>query len=622
MKKITTVFVLLVLAYNVHAQNVGVGTKAPLANLEVQGNLLVQQPLLLTNTLPTIAQTYTMVNGSTTSTNVADSTGRIYDPSGIANYIPNLQSTITVQNNNATGVQITLEDIDLNTGDSLIIINASTGTRLLAVGNIYSSLVTYSFNNAKNIQLLFKSNADINVGRGFQILYKFIFFDISVPRVDNGNGNHLYYNPQTGLRLVTGAQAKGKYLATDSAGNTAWKYAERIGYMADADSNTTVEVERTPNDNIVRLTTSGTDHTWFRKNNTGAYPLINFPANGSSNFLLGTQSGWNLKPNTVGNTFVGIKAGFTDTIGNYNSFIGDSTGLTATGNRNIAIGSGALYKNNSDANIAIGSGALANNNNLENLTFNFADGQIAVGDSTLYNNIYGGGNIAIGAKALYKNIVGSENTANGIVALYSNTTGSSNTANGARTLFSNTTGIDNTAIGVSSLNNNTTGYQNTAIGALALNSNVSGIRNTALGVGADVSSPDLQYATAIGFGATVGASYSLVLGGSPSGFPVKVGIGTSIPTTELDVVGGIRTTYSGSQVKSVPGGTSIINLTIPSLPFGWDFTNTMVIVTNVDGQSGTIYQAKLTTYFNIQLYFTSNSGTASAARFNYIIFKL
>jgi N-acetylneuraminic acid mutarotase len=102
----------------------------------------------------------------------------------------------------------------------------------------------------------------------------------------------------------------------------------------------------------------------------------------------------------------------------------------------------------------------------------------------------------------------------------------------------------------------------------------------------------------------------------------KVGIGLTNPSASLDVEGGIRTKYSGTQVKSVPGGTSIINLTIPSLPFDWDFTNTMVTVTNVDGQSGTIYQTKLTSLTNIQVYFTSNSGTASTARFNYIIFKL
>jgi hypothetical protein len=634
MKKITTVFVLLALAYNVHAQNVGVGTKAPLANLEVQGNLLVQQPLLLTNTLPTIAQTYTMVNGSTTSTNVADSTGRIYDPSGIANYIPNLQSTITVQNNNATGVQITLEDMDLNTGDSLIIVNTSTGIRLLAVGNIYSSLATYNFNNTTSIQLLFKSNADANVGRGFQILYKFIFFVTTAPRVDNGNGNHLYYNPQTGLKLVTGAEGKGKSLISDSAGNATWKYIDRLSLLADADSNTTVEVERTPNDNIVRLTTGGTDHTWFRKNNTGAYPLINFPANGSSNFLLGTQSGWNLKTNTIGNTFIGIKAGFTDTTGNYNSFIGDSTGLAAIGNRNIAIGSGALYNNKSDANIAVGSGALANNiaNDF------YAGGQIAIGDSALYNStsyfntsvgtkaLYnsttGAANTANGFNSLYNNTTGAVNTANGYNSLYNNTTGSDNTGNGRESLYRNTTGGYNTANGGLSLNNNTTGDFNTGNGLYALYSNTTGKYNTALGSYANVSLPNLEYATAIGAEATVGASYSLVLGRVNSGFPTKVGIGTTTPTESLDVEGGIRTKYSGSQVKTVPGGTSTIVLTMPILPLSWDFTNTMILVSNVDGQSGTIYQAKLLPNGTLQVYFTSNSATASLARFNYIIFKL
>ncbi len=673
MKKITTLFVLLVLVYNVHAQNVGVGTKTPLANLEVQGNLLVQQQLLLTNSLPTIAQNYTMVNGSTSNTNVADSIGRIYDPSGTGNYIPNLQSAITVQNNTATGIQITIEDIDLNTGDSLIIVNTSTGTRLLAVGNIYSSLATYNFNNTTGIQLLFKSNIDANVGRGFQIAYKFIFFATSAPRIDNGNGKHLYYNPQTGLRLVTGAEGKGKFLTSDSIGNTNWKTFEKNDFLTDVDSNTTIKVERTPNDNIIRLTTDGIDHTWFQKNNTGAYPLINYPVNGTANFLLGTQSGWNLKPNTVGNTFIGIKTGFTDSTGNYNSFIGDSTGLFATGsrnvglgarasyllgngndnvnigmnagrgairtnnvihigsssglydsvtNRNIAIGSGALLKNNGDANIAIGSGALANN--VMDTNYILIGGQIAIGDSVLYNNT-GNQNTAMGNRALYNNTTGSRNTANGYNSLTENITGINNTANGYISLVANTTGSYNTANGVLALVANRTGSYNTANGALALKEIDDGSFNTALGYNAQIAptpffGTPITNATAIGANAVVGASNCIVLGSTNSS--INVGIGTTTPTVSLEVQGGIKTKYSGSTVVSVVGGTSFVNLTIPAVPTGWDFTNTMVTVTNVDGQSGTIYQTKLTSLTNIQVYFTSNSVSTNAARFNYIIFKL
>jgi hypothetical protein len=90
----------------------------------------------------------------------------------------------------------------------------------------------------------------------------------------------------------------------------------------------------------------------------------------------------------------------------------------------------------------------------------------------------------------------------------------------------------------------------------------------------------------------------------------------------LNADGGFRTKYSGSQVLTIAGGTSLVNLTIGALPAGWDFTNTMVSVTNVDGQSGTIFQAKLISPTSIQVYFSSNSATSNMARFNYIVFKL
>jgi trimeric autotransporter adhesin len=507
--------------------------------------------------------------------------------------------------------------------------------------------------------------------------------------------------PAKGL-MVYDSSAKAFYYHT----GTAWKSFGSANVLADADGNTKVEVERTANDDIVRITTGGTDHTWFQKNNTGAYPLLNFPANGAGNFLLGTQSGWNLKPTILGNTFIGINAGYLDSLGDYNTFVGESSGYYATGsrsvnigaragyntgngnhnvnigmeagwgatntnlsihigsfsglydsanNRNIAIGYGSLYNNKSDGNIAIGTGALANNI----VTGIYAGGQIAIGDSALYNNS-GAQNTAIGNKALFSNTIGNANTANGAMALYNNTTGQLNTANGAYTLYSCTTGEANTATGFEALSDNSTGSFNTANGAQALYSNtignsstangyyalsgnstgsfntangyfalyrnITGSYNSAFGYDATTSSFNLENATAIGAKAYVGASNSMVLG-SIAGVnfataSTNVGIGTTTPTVSLEVQGGIKTKYSGSNVVAVAGGTSFINLIIPSLPFGWDFTNTMVTVTNVDGQSGTIYQAKLTTSTNIQVYFTSNSATASAARFNYIIFKL
>lgn len=114
---------------------------------------------------------------------------------------------------------------------------------------------------------------------------------------------------------------------------------------------------------------------------------------------------------------------------------------------------------------------------------------------------------------------------------------------------------------------------------------------------------------------------------SSATFAQNVGIGTPTPIAKLDVngslnvEGGIRTKYSGSIVQTVTTGTTYyVNLPINPVPSGWDFTNTLVLVSNADGVAGFVEQAKLTNTSNIQLVFTAES--TGPTRFNYVIFKL
>jgi hypothetical protein len=155
----------------------------------------------------------------------------------------------------------------------------------------------------------------------------------------------------------------------------------------------------------------------------------------------------------------------------------------------------------------------------------------------------GTGNVASGYQALQNNPKGSYNVAMGYQALASNdagnpgNTGTLNVATGSSALFSNTTGSQNTASGNSALYSNTTGSGNTAIGSGALSTNTTGSGLTCIGENCTVATSGLSNATAIGAYAAVGASNSLILGGTGQ-WGVNVGIGTTTPSNVLTIAQG------------------------------------------------------------------------------------
>jgi hypothetical protein len=123
----------------------------------------------------------------------------------------------------------------------------------------------------------------------------------------------------------------------------------------------------------------------------------------------------------------------------------DALSLLTTGAGNTALGWRSLFLNTVGSfNTGVGAGALVLNN--------------------------GSSNTAVGAAALLLNTTGTQNTAVGTDALVFNDSGSSNTATGYFALMNNTTGGSNTAIGSEALTANTSGNNNTAIGNLALQS--------------------------------------------------------------------------------------------------------------------------------------------------------
>ncbi len=278
-----------------------------------------------------------------------------------------------------------------------------------------------------------------------------------------------------------------------------------------------------------------------------------------------------------------------------NAFLGFAGNTTMTGGANTATGTGSFVNNTTGIyNTATGFQALESNTGGSSNTatglnalaanttgsYNTASGAFA-----LRSNTVSSGNVGVGYQALFANVGDSaqdgwDNTAVGFQALYNNNDtdnsgylATQNTAVGANALYSNTTGYRNTAIGVNALGPNTQGWQNTAAGYYALEHNTTGNYNTGfgydvlawnttgsfltcIGYGCNTSVDGLSNATAIGAYAAVGASNSLVLGGT-GGHAVKVGIGTATPSNVLTIAQGAGqaiadgwTTYSSRRWKT------------------------------------------------------------------------
>jgi plastocyanin len=142
----------------------------------------------------------------------------------------------------------------------------------------------------------------------------------------------------------------------------------------------------------------------------------------------------------AGNTALGWRSLFSDTIGSFNT----------------AVGGGALALNNGDSNTAVGVAALLLNASGSNNT--------AVGSDTLVFNNSGNSNTATGYFALMNNTIGASNTALGSTALGANVSGSNNTAVGDLALQTSQTTSDNVAVGRMAGSELTTANNNVIIG--------------------------------------------------------------------------------------------------------------------------------------------------------------
>ncbi|MCI0619762.1 tail fiber domain-containing protein [Candidatus Wolfebacteria bacterium] len=191
------------------------------------------------------------------------------------------------------------------------------------------------------------------------------------------------------------------------------------------------------------------------------------------------------------------------------------------------------------------------------------------------------GNIGIGYQTLQSLTSGQSNVALGVTAGKFLTTGIDNTALGDTSLFNVSTGDENTAVGAQALTGTNSGSFNTGVGFLAGNTNVDGTYNTLVGYNADVLNTGFTNATAIGKNAKVGASNSLVLGGTGAD-AVNVGIGTTSPFARLSVSGNLALT-GGVYDNSASLGTNGSVLQTTGSGIQWVATSTLGLTTSPGG---------------------------------------
>jgi hypothetical protein len=199
-------------------------------------------------------------------------------------------------------------------------------------------------------------------------------------------------------------------------------------------------------------------------NNTGNYGVFTGSRAGHNNngnyvTLVGYSAGYNNSGNE--NTFVGYWAGYFNTTGIENTFIGKDAGRNnSTGYANTCVGEGAGYSSSSGHyNTFIGRGAGRYNTVGNDNTF--------VGTLSGSDNTEGYHNTMLGLRAGSFNLTGYNNTFVGADAAARNTEGNNNTFVGTYAGFETTTGDSNTYVGTRAGASCTTGSRNVFIGNLA-----------------------------------------------------------------------------------------------------------------------------------------------------------
>lgn len=453
-------------------ENIAIGNEAMNWNIEGNGNIAIGRNAMLNS------------NGTANDFNVAIGVGAGDNNDGAYN--------VAIGHNTLGGTTINAVAVGRNTigGNNSVAIgvNSNAGVNTVGIGNNaghnLSDNSVFIGLNAGSAETNSNRLYIENTNTATPLIYG--EFDNNILRI---NGTFQINNPATtGYAFPAADGTANQVLQTDGAGNLSWtnagvntdnqqadvfqltgttlelslqndgiatqtvdlsSLASSSTRIIDADSDTKIDVEESPDEDIIRFNLAGTEQ-WRMIGNRIEI------GNAESNLFIGTGNGQGNVPNA--GTFAGY----------YNSFVGDGVGLANTsGRQNSGFGALALGAiTTGEYNTAIGAGAM--NANVD------GSSNTVVGNLAMFTGTTGSDNTAIGQEALRAN-EGDNNVAIGFASMLVNTTGSNNVAVGLRTLDANTTGVGNVAIGDGAGGANTTGTGNVFLGnqagGLAVGSN-------------------------------------------------------------------------------------------------------------------------------------------------------